>query len=154
MLEAGARAPEFQLQDLSGRTLSIRELTANGPALLAFFKVSCPVCQFTFPFLERIHRGTGLNVIGISQDKASHTREFNQEFGVTFTVLLDEASENYPVSNAFGISSVPTLFLVESDGKISAVFEGFSKRDLEAVARRASVTVFEPGEQVPEVRPG
>jgi peroxiredoxin len=153
MLEAGAHAPGFQLPGLDGAAHSLAEMLQRGPALLAFFKVSCPVCQYTFPFLERIHQGGGVQVVGISQDQARATREFNQEYGVTFTTLLDD-SDSYPVSNAFGISSVPSLFLVEPDGAISASESGFSKSHLETVGRRAGAAPFRPAERVPEGRPG
>ncbi len=56
-LEAGAPAPTFALKDADGKTHSLAEALQRGPLLLAFFKESCPVCQFTFPFLERIHQG-------------------------------------------------------------------------------------------------
>ena len=45
---------------------------------------------------------------------------FNQRFGVTFPTLLDLSNEDYPASNAYGITSVPSLFLVEPDGTIVA----------------------------------
>src|SRR5580658_9844628 len=89
LLDAGKRAPEFQLEMLGGGSTTLREILAGGPALLAFFKISCPVCQMTFPFLERIHRAGAVRIFGISQNDAADTREFNQEFGVTFPTLLD-----------------------------------------------------------------
>ena len=64
-------------------------------------------------------------------------KAFNQRFGVTFPTLLDQSKEGYPASNAFGISSVPSLFLVEQDGTIAKAFSGFSKRDLEGLGERA-----------------
>jgi peroxiredoxin len=156
MLQVGARAPEFRLAGLDGAQHSLSEILARGPALLAFFKVSCPVCQYTFPFLERLHRSSpsgAVQIVGISQDKAGATREYNQEFGVTFTTLLDEPGA-YPVSNSFAISSVPSLFLVEPDGTVSISQSGFSKSCLEAVGQRAGAAPFQPGERVPENRPG
>jgi peroxiredoxin len=156
MLETGVRAPGFQLCGLEGETHSLEQLLAGGPALLAFFKVSCPVCQFTLPFLERLHHGGGgrLQIVGVSQDKAPGTRSFNAEFGVTFPTLLDSAAENYPASNAFGIHTVPTLFLVERDGSISLASAGFSRRDLEEIGRRTGVAPFLPGERIPDYKPG
>jgi peroxiredoxin len=144
---------------VDGQAQSLEAILARGPALLAFFKVSCPVCQFTFPFLERIHKGQGsedgrVQIIAISQDKAGATREFNQEYGVTFPTLLDESNTGYPVSNAFGIDTVPSLFLVEPDGSVSMSGRGFSKKDLETLGQRAGVAPFAPGEKVPENRPG
>ena len=154
MLPVGAHAPEFQLPDLGGTQRTLVGIVANGPALVAFFKVSCPVCQYTFPFLERLHQGAGtVQIVAISQDKAGATEEFCREFGVTVTTLLDDP-KNYAVSNAFAIANVPSLFLIEADGSVSASESGFSRRILETVGERAGVSVFLPGESVPESRPG
>ena len=153
-LETGARAPAFQLRNLAGDTVSLGDILAKGPALLAFYKINCPVCQLTFPFLERLAAGSGVQVIGISQDDFSATTAFNQRFGITFPTLLDSAKESYPASNAFGITNVPTLFLVEPDGEIANTISGFSKRDLEAVGARAGVKPFRADENVPEWKAG
>ena len=154
VLEAGARAPSFRLKDLRGATVSLEELLSKGPVLLAFYKVSCPVCQLTFPFLERLAASSSIQITGISQDDLSATEGFNQRFGVTFPTLLDQAKENYPASNAFGITNVPSLFLVEPDGHIASAFSGFSKRDLEALGTRAGVMPFRADESVPEWKAG
>ena len=156
LLGAGDRAPDIPLPELSGRTAALRDLLGRGPVLLAFFKVSCPVCQLTLPFLDRLYRTAaeqGFAIYGISQNDAEDTREFNAEFGVTFPVLLDP-EENYPASNAFGISYVPTLFLVEPDGSIAWTLEGFHRQPLEELAGRAGVRLFRPGEGVPEHKSG
>lgn len=154
MRRARDAAPDFTLGTVGGAARSLRQILAGGPVLLAFFKVSCPVCQFTFPFLERLFRGQGLQVIGISQDEAPATAEYHRRFGITFPSLLDPARDNYPVSNAFGISHVPTLFLVEPDGAIALASEGFSRRDIAALGERAGVAVFGSAENIPEFKPG
>ncbi len=156
MLEAGARAPVFDLADLGGTRQTLAGILARGPALVAFFKVSCPVCQYTLPFLERLHQGGkpgALQMIAISQDKAGATEQFNRDYGITFTTLLDD-TDRYPVSNAFAITNVPSLFLIETDGSISASESGFSKRILETAGARAGASAFKRGESVPESRPG
>jgi len=159
MLARGARAPEFDLRDPGGERHSLCSLLEGGPLLLAFYKVSCPVCQYTLPFLERIHAGAGsanppVRIVGISQDDARDTEEFAIEFGLSFPMLLDEADAGFPASNAFGIRTVPSLFLVEPEGSIAVSESGFSKRELEEVGRRAGVAPFQPGERVPEQKPG
>jgi peroxiredoxin len=153
-VEAGVDAPSFRLKRLSGATESLEEILARGPVLLAFYKVSCPVCQLTFPYLERLSASESLQVIGISQDDEGSTREFNQRFGVTFPTLLDQSKEGYPASNAYGITAVPSLFLVEPGGNISKSFSGFAKRDMEALGQHAGVPVFQPEDNVPEWKAG
>ncbi len=147
-------APRFELQGLDGHTRSLEIDLEKGPVLLAFFKVSCPVCQLTFPFLERLSRNEAMQVIGITQDDAKSTKVFNERFGVSFPILIDPARDGYPVSNAFGISSVPTLFVVETDGTVSKSFAGFSKRDLEEIGKRMNVQPFHSDEHVPEFKAG
>jgi peroxiredoxin len=154
ILKAGARAPRFELKELAGERQSLEELLKRGPALLAFYKVSCPVCQLTFPFLERLANNDAVQVIGISQDDAKSTQAFNDRFGVTFPTLLDEAKDGYPVSNGYAIGSVPSVFVVESDGTISKSFEGFSKRELDVIGERVNVRPFRPDEYVPEFKAG
>src|SRR5579872_3267422 len=130
LLHKGARIDDFTLTRLEGGEISLREITANGPALLAFYKVNCPVCQFTFPFLQRIQSAGRLPVYGISQNCAEDTRDFNRHFGITFPTLLDTEKSGFLVSNAFGISSVPTLFLLEAGGAIAQVSEGWHKNEI------------------------
>jgi peroxiredoxin len=73
LLEEGSRAPEFRLELLDGGTSTLAQILAGGPALLAFFKISCPVCQMTFPFLERLHADGAVRIFGVSQDDAGDT---------------------------------------------------------------------------------
>lgn len=154
LVPAGAAAPAFELTGLEGSTRTLQEILSAGPALLVFYKISCPVCQFTLPYLQRLAANPALQVIGISQDDASATRGFNQRLGVKFPTLLDRGSEGYPASNAYGIASVPSLFLVESDGTVARSFNGFSKRDFEEIGARAGVAPFGPEDHVPEWKAG
>lgn len=153
MLAAGAEAPEFRLPDVDGGEHSLAGLISGGPVVLVFYKGTCPVCQLTLPFLERLQGGK-VRVVAISQDNAKATREFWQRYGLTFPVLLDEAAAGYEVSNRFGISTVPSLFEVHTDGRIAHAWQSWSKADVEALARRAERAVFASGEQVPAFRPG
>jgi peroxiredoxin len=154
LLPAGARAPEFRLEQMAGGAISLGEILAGGPALLVFFKVSCPICQLTFPFLERIYQAGGLRIFGISQNDAYDTNDFVREFGVTFPTLLDTEESGFPASNEYGISSVPTMFLVEPGGAVSQVIEGWRKRDMEALAAAGGGTLWRQGDYVPEWKAG
>ena len=163
-LEAGVHAPEIELNELNGRKFSLQEARKKGPVVAAFFKVSCPVCQLTFPYLERIFKAYGksgkFTLVGISEDNAADTRSFNREFGVTFPALLDPAGK-YPASNAYGLTHVPSVFLISPEGEIESSFVGWSKADMEQLSRTLAGTanatpaeIFRVGETVPEARPG
>lgn len=158
----GHKAPAFQLKSTSGQSVSLQEALEKGPLVLAFFKVSCPVCQFAFPFLERMYKkygGDGVAFWGISQDDARDTKEFCAEYGVTFPCPIDE--KGYPASNAYGLTNVPTVFLIEPDGKVKVSSMGFSRGDLETIAgylaerkRIAKAPLFLPTEVIPDYKPG
>jgi peroxiredoxin len=159
---AGNAAPAFSLLGMNGQVCSLGEALKKGPVLAAFFKISCPVCQFTFPFLERLYEAYGgdkVTIWGISQDDAPDTKEFCQEYGVKFTTLID--GQGYPASNQYGLTNVPTILLIGSDGKVAVSSVGFSKPDLERIAGelarasgKPSQPLFRPGEVVPDNKPG
>ena len=159
---AGQTAPDFSLKSTDGTEYSLSKLLKQGPVFVSFFKVSCPVCQFTFPFLERLYKrygGKDVTFLGISQDNARTTKEFAEEYGVTFPIALD--AEGYPASNAYGLTNVPTSFLIDTDGSVKIASMGFNKMDLEALAAELSQrgkiplsALFRADEAVPANRPG
>jgi peroxiredoxin len=161
-LPAEEIAPAFSLNNIDGAHVSLTEALKKGPVMAAFFKVNCPTCQFTFPFLERLYETYGdarLTLWGISQNDAADTRDFCKELGIKFPALVD--GHGYPASNNYGLTNVPTLFLISREGKIQLTSVGFVKADLEALAREAAraagkpaVPLFEPGEVIPESKPG
>lgn len=154
LLSAGAAAPDFELEDVAGSPVKLSALTAEGPVVVAVFKASCPTCQLTLPFLDRIGQGEKLRVVPVSQDEPETTRAFLARFGVTLPTLLDRAEQGYPMSNAYGVAYVPSLFLVEPDGRVSLASEGFSKREILYLGERAGITPFREGENVPESKSG
>jgi peroxiredoxin len=141
-LGVGERVPDMRLELLGGGKEALR---ADEPVLLAFFKISCPTCQYTLPYLDRVPNG--LKIRGISQNDEADTREFVDHFGLKFPILLDPEGR-FPASNAFGITHVPTMFLLEPGGRIQKVIEGWSKKDmveLGAVAASENVPPWKAG---------
>jgi peroxiredoxin len=155
MLESGAFAPDIDLPAIDGAEWNLREALRHGPVVLAFFKISCPTCQLTFPFLQRLADSAsgGPQLIAISQDDAPDSREFQQRFGLSMSTLID-APPGYAASNAYGITSVPSIFTIETDGKIASAVEGFNKSELEKLGRRFGVAPFNERDRVPALRPG
>jgi peroxiredoxin len=165
IVPAGRKAPAFNLPGVDGKRYSLEGGLAKGPLLAAFFKVSCPTCQFTFPFLDRLYRQlleagvSEIQVWGISQDYANQARQFARDWGVTFPLLVDE--DPYEISQTYGLTHVPSLFLVAPDGRVEISGDGFSKPDLLAIrnslAQHYSVKpaeLFRKGEHIPEFKPG
>ena len=153
-LSTGIVGPDFTLQTINGRTVQLSKATLDRPVVLAFYKAGCPTCQLTFPYLQRIHAelrdASKFKIYGVSQDEATETGRFAEEFGITFDILIDE--HPYAVSTAYGLEFVPTIFAVGTDGIIQLSDYGFSKATLSEIGR--PLQLFTPDDGLPATRPG
>ncbi len=135
VLEVGAAAPDFSLQDTAEETVSLESL-AGKPVLIAFFAPWCPHCQDEAPRLNEIHAeyGDRVHIVSISAtpygkdypaDKrhitAGDIEWFQKEFSVTYPLLFDPSLQ---VATAYNISSFPTTYILDADHRIVEVFEG------------------------------
>lgn len=164
-LSPGMKAPFFNLHTSNNQRFSLEETLKQNPlVVLAFFKVSCPVCQLTFPYLERLHRNyPDLPIWGISQDDQDATTAFARMFGSNFPMLLDT---NLATTVDYDLTNVPTIFVVDKNGNIKQTIIGFVKAELEALnetlanvskTSTSNVTpqaLFTAADQVPELKPG
>jgi peroxiredoxin len=101
-----------------------------------------------------------VTIVGISQNEKKDTTAFLKEYCVTFPVLLDD-THAYPVSNAYGLTNVPTLFWIAPDGEIEISGVGWIRKEVDEINRKtAEITgagpkpVFQPGEDIPDFRAG
>jgi peroxiredoxin len=158
-LQEGTKAPEFSLTALDGSAFSLGSALRGAQALVVFFKVSCPVCQYMFPFFERLQISYGsakVATVGISQDNKAETAAFLRKYGASFPALLEDPA-NPAASNAYGIGKTPTWFLIAQDGEIRLSSEGWVRTDVEDLNRRIAEAnrtsprrLFRPGEGFPE----
>jgi peroxiredoxin len=162
-LREGTKAPDFSLPAVDGGTFSLPDALQRGPVVAVFFKVSCPVCQYAFPFFERLQKEFGsqkVALVGISQDDKGSTAAFLKEYGVTFPALLDDPA-GYVVSNAYGLTNVPSWFLIAPDGEIKISSVGWVRADMDDLNRRLADVhrtslrrLFHPGDNVSDFRAG
>ncbi len=151
MLEVGARAPSFTLPDaFSG--VPVTEPWADGPAVLAFFKVTCPVCQMVAPKLRALAEG-GARVLAVGQDPAAALVRYAGEHGQGVPTVSEAAP--YGVSSAYGVSSVPSLFVVDPGGVVADAVAGWDRDRWNAVAAAVNAPpVSVEGDGLPVFRPG
>jgi len=138
---AGEVAPDFTFPDSGGQgQVRLGELVAGGgETLLVWMKTSCPTCRLTLPYIERLHaRVAGrddVRVVVVAQDPPADVAEFRAEHRCPTVPVLCE-SPPYPVADEFGLTHVPTLFLVGPDGVVRWSDTGFSRQGLEELAAR------------------
>ena len=132
--------------------------------VLVFFKVSCPVCQYALPLLERVfqaNRAANVTVLGISQDKAARHQGIScANTASLFPVALDDPAK-YAVSNAYGLTNVPTIFYIAPSGEIEVSCVGWSKADVEAINQKLAehreqppAPLWRKGEDIQDFRAG
>lgn len=148
--------PALALPDLEGIPRPLSEAWADGEALVLIGHRSCKTTRQTLPYLDRIHRrrGSGRAVRLVLQDDPETARDLVRDLGLEVPVRLE--GDPYPLAAELELVAVPTLFVVGRDGRIAAMSEAFSRKDLEAFAARLGVEgpLFEADDPSPAFRPG
>lgn len=124
-LQVGDLPYDFTLQDLAGNQTSLHEFIGQ-PLIINFWATWCAPCRIEMPHLQHTfaaRQADGLALLALNQDEAvPEVEAFFDEFGLTFTPLLDEGSrtaENYGVGRI-----LPTTFFINAAGEITAVHRG------------------------------
>ncbi len=135
--QIGNRAPDFELQDLDGQSISLSSLRGS-PVMLNFWASWCPPCRYEMPFIQEVYdewSDKGLMVLAINlEESASTAKQFMQAEGLSFPVLLDTRSI---VAGKYNIRAIPTTFLIDKDGIIQGIKIGAfqSKEEIETSIR-------------------
>jgi len=160
-LEKGATAPSFTLEDLEEKTRSLDDVKKDDLLLLVFYHSGCPTCQLSMPFvgnLARAVKSARVKIWGVSQDEEDESLRFAQAKGLEMPVMVD--TEPYKVSQAYGLTNVPTLFLIDSDRRIVDQCVGFDKADFVRIAQMVAGHAVAPtpdifgGQEVPTMAYG
>lgn len=115
----GYAAPAFELPDLDDRTVRV-----GGPSdkvvMINFWASWCGPCIQEAPDLQKLHERyrDGMTLIGVNAtkyDREREARQFVDEFGLTFTVLMDREGA---VTDLYNVEQFPTTLLVDRDGVI------------------------------------
>ena len=125
MLEAGARAPEFELANDQGGETTLSELLQNGPLILYFYPADfTPGCTKEACSIRDIHndiQSVGLQVAGISPQEVESHQRFRDEYELPFILLSDPekvAIKMYDVDGPFGVGVRRATFLINQDRTI------------------------------------
>jgi len=114
----GAAAPDFSLKDINGRNFTLSAQRGK-PVLLIFITTWCPTCRSEMPHYKSIHEKyspEGLEVVHIDiQEPKERVSRFAEKYKVPYRMLLDEKGD---VAEAYRIVGIPSMILVDKDGKI------------------------------------
>lgn len=131
----------------------------DGPVGLFFYKVTCPTCSLAAPTMQHFDRAFPGRVVGVGQDPVSELERFSREHDMRIVSIEDAPA--YPISEAYAVESVPTLFLVGDDGVLLESVGAWDRDGFNRVAARlaeltgsAPVLVSTPADGRPDFKPG
>ena len=121
-------APDFTLKSLEGREINLASLKGK-VVLLDFWATWCGPCRESIPHLVDLfknYQAKGLEVIGMSLDKGETevVRRFSHSMGISYPIILTPEE----VSRKFGVTALPTTFLIDKEGKIQEKMIGFNSK--------------------------
>ncbi|HYM37128.1 MAG TPA: TlpA disulfide reductase family protein [Nitrospiraceae bacterium] len=131
VLKVGDPAPNFQLYDLGGNTVTLSEYRGS-IVFINFWATWCGPCRVEMPAMEALYKAferKDFEILAISTDPqgVAVTRPFRNQLGLTFPILHDS---DYRVGLAYGARSLPMSFLVDRRGVI--IHRIFGARDWES----------------------
>lgn len=115
----GKPAPEFSLQSLEGKTVSLSDFRGKA-VLLNFWATWCAPCKIEMPWfaeLQKQYGSQGLQVLGVAMDDASpeDISKFAKDVGVDYPILIGKEA----VGDAYGgVQFLPATFYIGRDGKV------------------------------------
>lgn len=128
----GAQAPEVVATQLDGATFDLEKLKGH-VIVVNFWATWCPPCRAEMPMMDafyRKHRGEGLVMVGLSQDK---TRDLPQVKNVMAAFAYPAALASDAKVNRFGTFQIlPQTYIIDREGRIRAAFGASGKPLTEA----------------------
>ena len=133
MIEIGAKAPDFTLQDTNGNAVSLSDFKGRKVVLYFYPKDNTPGCTrqaCAFAAAYDAFRSKDIAVIGISRDSVASHVKFAEKYALPFTLLSDPdrvAIEAYGVwqekkmCGKVSMGVVRTTFIIDEDGNISHI---------------------------------
>jgi thiol-disulfide isomerase/thioredoxin len=137
---------------------SIEGVSQDGARAIVFYKVTCPVCQMAAPKVQALADTYPERVVVVGQDPPDRLAAFGVDYGMPISPVADLPP--YHASEAYGVRTVPTIFLVDGDTVVDTV-EGWDRAGFNRVSGRlaelsgaAYRPVSETGDGLPPFRPG
>jgi len=114
----GTVAPSFALRDLDGKEVRLSDLHGKA-VLLDFWATWCAPCRAVMPVVELLYRefnDKGLVVFGVNDENPEVIVKFLQKSRYTLPTLHDPDRQVY---NRYEVGGIPTMVLIDKQGKIA-----------------------------------
>lgn len=138
---AGGNATDFTARDTDGKTVRLADYLGKKAIVLNFWATWCEPCIAEFPHLRKLQTANQekLQILGVAMDgpeSIANVPAFAKRNQINFPVLLDEDSHVAAIYNPK--KSAPLSVLIDREGHISSIREGYNPGDEEFLARDIS----------------
>lgn len=130
MIKEGAKARDFRLKGVDGRTHSLKEFKSRYVVLYFYPKDLTPGCTIQAKkytgSMQKLKR-LSATVVGVSKDDVALHRKFKQKCGLKIMLLSDPTSKviktygAYGDRGIFGMGTLRNTYLIR-DGKVEKIF--------------------------------
>lgn len=126
-LKPGSLAPDFTLDTLDGKKVSLKEYQGK-KVILNFWATWCPPCREEMPEMQKFYqdyRQEDVEILAVnleySETKPEKIRDFVKEYGIAFPIPLDEKNTT---GKQFRAVSIPTSYFIDEKGIITKMHIG------------------------------
>jgi peroxiredoxin len=140
LLAVGTAAPPIVLKDADGVSLDVIHAAAQRPVAVEFFETTCPTCRQEAPSLcalQAMLPQTVIVAVNGARESSSTLKAYAQRYqGAACNITL-LADPNGTVNQSYEITVVPTVYVIDKNGKIAYAGVGASGiGDLKPVLQR------------------
>jgi cytochrome c biogenesis protein CcmG/thiol:disulfide interchange protein DsbE len=127
---SAAKAPDFEVNDLSGKKIRLSDYKGS-VVFLDFWASWCGWCKIEIPFFSDMYnkyKDKGLVIIGIAtSDRDERVSAFVNSYKMTYPVVM---AKDEIVSAYGGIRGLPTTFVIDKNGNIARQYVGYRPREV------------------------
>lgn len=144
-VEPGAPAPGFRLQPFaSAQPVSLADY--KGKVVLVDFWASwCSPCRQSLPLYDKLATEfppAEFAILAVSLDEdIADAKAFLAEHPVKYTTLQNPQGD---IAKAFGLSGMPSSYLIDRDGIVRARHVGFTPADIDALRSEIAALIGKP----------
>jgi len=114
----GKDAPDFSVEDIEGKVHKLSDYRGRN-VMIVFWATWCPACNLEIPHLIELRNMLAEDkpaILAISNEEPEHLKNFAALKGINYTVAsISESPLPEPFAN---VTSIPTTFFIDPDGKI------------------------------------